>query len=71
MITSAGIILAGTFSVLAVLPFYLLLDIGFGVAFGVLVDTFLVRSICVPALTWLVGERSWWPSRAHLRRPGC
>jgi putative drug exporter of the RND superfamily len=68
VITSAGIILAGTFSVLAVLPFYLLLDIGFGVAFGVLVDTFLVRSICVPALTWLVGERSWWPSsvtRSH------
>ena len=62
VITSAGVILAGTFSVLAVLPFYVLLDIGFAVAFGVLVDTFLVRSIIVPALTWLLGERAWWPS---------
>jgi putative drug exporter of the RND superfamily len=37
--------------------------IGFAVAFGVLLDTFVVRSICVPAIVWLVGDRSWWPSR--------
>ena len=70
MITSAGLILAGTFSVLAVLPFYLLFDIGFAVALGVLIDTFLVRSVCVPALDLAAGDRSWWPSRppATLRR---
>jgi putative drug exporter of the RND superfamily len=67
VITSAGIILAGTFSVLAVLPFYLLFDIGFAVAFGVLIDTFLVRSVCVPALTWLAGDAGWWPSRPPAR----
>ena len=63
VITSAGLILAGTFSVLAVLPVYELFEIGFAVALGVLIDTFLVRSIAVPALTWLLGERTWWPSR--------
>ncbi len=64
VITSAGLILAGTFSVLLVLPQYQLMAIGFAVAFGVLLDTFVVRSICVPAIVWLVGDRSWWPSRA-------
>ena len=47
---------------------YELFEIGFAVAFGVLIDTFLVRSIAVPALTWLFGERSWWPSRARPAR---
>jgi RND superfamily putative drug exporter len=65
VITSAGLILAGTFSVLLVLPQYQLMAIGFAVAFGVLLDTFLVRSILVPAIVWLVGDRSWWPSRVH------
>jgi len=46
-----------------VLPQYQLMAIGFAVAFGVLLDTFVVRSICVPAIVWLVGDRSWWPSR--------
>ena len=63
VITSAGLILAGTFGVLLVLPLYQLMAIGFAVAFGVLLDTFLVRSILVPAIVWLVGDRSWWPSR--------
>ena len=62
MITSAGIVLAGTFAVLAVLPLVLLTEIGFTVAFGVLLDTFLVRSILVPALTLDIGPRVWWPS---------
>jgi RND superfamily putative drug exporter len=63
VITSAGIVLAGTFSVLAVLPLVFLTEIGFVVAFGVLLDTFLVRSVLVPALVLLVGPKVWWPSR--------
>jgi RND superfamily putative drug exporter len=63
VITSAGIVLAGTFSTLAVLPLVALTEIGFLVAFGVLLDTLLVRSVIVPALSLDVGERIWWPSR--------
>ena len=62
VITSAGVVLAGTFSVLAVLPLVALTQIGITVAFGVLLDTFVVRSILVPALTFELGERVWWPS---------
>ncbi len=62
VITSAGIVLAGTFSVLAVLPLVFLTQLGFTVAFGVLLDTFLVRSILVPALTFEIGSKIWWPS---------
>ncbi len=67
VITSAGIVLAGTFSVLAVLPLVALTQIGITVAFGVLLDTFVVRSILVPALTFELGERVWWPSRRPRR----
>jgi len=63
VITSAGIVLAGTFSVLAVLPLVFLTQLGFTVAFGVLLDTFVVRSVLVPALTFDIGSRIWWPSR--------
>ena len=62
VITSAGIVLAGTFSVLAVLPLVFLTQLGFIVAFGVLLDTFLVRSVLVPALTLDIGSKIWWPS---------
>ena len=62
VITSAGIVLAGTFAVLGVLPLVFLTEIGFVVAFGVLLDTFLVRSVLVPALVLLIGPRVWWPS---------
>jgi RND superfamily putative drug exporter len=62
VITSAGIVLAGTFSVLAVLPLVFLTEIGFVVAFGVLLDTFLVRSVLVPALVLQIGPKVWWPS---------
>jgi putative drug exporter of the RND superfamily len=62
VITSAGIVLAGTFSVLAVLPLVFLTEIGFVIAFGVLLDTFLVRSVLVPALVLEAGDRVWWPS---------
>jgi putative drug exporter of the RND superfamily len=72
VITSAGLVLAGTFSVLAVLPLVFLTEIGFVVAFGVLLDTFLVRSVLVPALVLDIGDRVWWPSalgRGRERRP--
>jgi len=67
VITSAGIVLAGTFSVLAVLPLTFLTELGFVVAFGVLLDTFLVRSVLVPAIALELGDRFWWPSA--LARP--
>jgi putative drug exporter of the RND superfamily len=62
VITSAGIVLAGTFSVLAVLPLTFLTELGFVVAVGVLLDTFLVRSILVPAIALATNDRFWWPS---------
>ena len=70
VITSAGIILAGTFSVLATLPVTFLLHLGFAVAFGVLLDTFVVRTIMVPAIAELVGDRSWWPGKLTRREGG-
>jgi RND superfamily putative drug exporter len=62
VITSAGLILAGTFAVLTVLPVNFLLMLGTAVAIGILIDTFLVRTIVVPALGWLFADRSWWPA---------
>ena len=69
VITSAGIVLAGTFSALAVLPLIFLTEIGFVIAFGVLLDTFVVRSIVVPALTFAIGPRVWWPSKLQHEDP--
>ena len=67
VITSAGIVLAGTFSVLGVLPLWALFQVGFLVAFGVLLDTLVVRSILVPALVADLNERTWWPGHSgHL-----
>jgi RND superfamily putative drug exporter len=63
VITSAGLVLAATFVVLGVLPIVFLAEIGFTVALGVLIDTILVRSILVPALSYDIGKRIWWPSR--------
>ncbi|HUR83969.1 MAG TPA: MMPL family transporter [Solirubrobacteraceae bacterium] len=63
VITSAGIVLAGVFAVLGVLPLVFLTEIGFVVAFGVLLDTFIVRSLLVPALTFELGSKIWWPWR--------
>lgn len=63
VITGAGIVLAGTFATLAVLPLVFLTELGFIIAFGVLLDTFVVRSVIVPALTLDAGRRIWWPSR--------
>jgi RND superfamily putative drug exporter len=67
VITSAGVVLAGTFSVLAVLPLVALTQIGITVALGVLLDAIIVRSILVPALTFDLGERTWWPSKLWRR----
>jgi len=64
VITSAGIILAGTFSVLMTLPVTFTFDLGFMVALGILLDTFVVRTIMVPAAVELLGDRVWWPSTA-------
>lgn len=63
VITSAGVVLAATFAVLGVLPLVFLAQLGFAVAFGVLLDTIIVRSILVPALTLMAGKKIWWPSK--------
>jgi RND superfamily putative drug exporter len=61
VITSAGLVLAATFSVLMALPLESLFQVGFVVALGLLVDTFLVRALLVPSIAILLGERNWWP----------
>ncbi len=63
VITSAGVVLAATFSVLFILPLVQLAEMGFLVAFGVLLDTLVVRSVLVPALALDIGPKIWWPSR--------
>jgi len=65
VITSAGVVLAGTFAALGTLPLVFITEIGFAVAFGVLLDTFVVRSVLVTALNLDVGRWMWWPSRLH------
>jgi RND superfamily putative drug exporter len=63
VITSAGVVLAATFAVLGLLPLVPLAQLGFAVAFGVLLDTIIVRSILVPALVHEIGPKIWWPSK--------
>jgi len=63
VITSAGIVLAATFAVLGLLPLVPLAELGFAVAFGVLLDTIIVRSILVPAIVHEIGPKIWWPSK--------
>jgi RND superfamily putative drug exporter len=63
VITSAGAVLAGTFAVLATLPLTAFIEIGFAVAFGVLLDTIVVRSVLVTALNLDLGRWVWWPSK--------
>jgi RND superfamily putative drug exporter len=62
VITSAGVVLAATFAALGVIPIMFLVQLAFIVAFGVLLDTVLVRSLLVPALAYDLGPRIWWPS---------
>ena len=63
VITSAGLVLAATFAALSVIPILFLVQLAFIVAFGVLLDTFVVRSLLVPALAYDIGRAIWWPSR--------
>jgi RND superfamily putative drug exporter len=65
VITSAGVVLAGTFAALGTLPLVFVTEIGFAVAFGVLLDTFVVRSVLVTALNLDVGRWMWWPSSLY------
>ncbi|MBI1350023.1 MAG: MMPL family transporter [Actinomycetales bacterium] len=67
VITSAGILLAAVFAVLGVLPLIALAQVGFIVCIGVLLDTLLVRTVLVPSLAFIFGERFWWPARVDGR----
>jgi RND superfamily putative drug exporter len=67
VITSAGLILAGTFAVLMTQPLNSLLQFGFAMAVGLLLDTFVIRGVLVPALFLLIGPRVWFPRHADLR----
>jgi RND superfamily putative drug exporter len=67
VITSAGLVLAATFSVLMAVPLEALFQIGFVVALGLLADTFLVRALLVPSLAVLLGERNWWPDPTSVK----
>ena len=69
VITSAGVVLAATFAALGVIPILFLVQIAFVVAFGVLLDTIVVRSLLVPALAYDLGHRAWWPSRLSRTNP--
>ncbi len=66
VITSAGLVLAATFLVLATLPFVFLVELGFAVALGVLLDTMIVRSVLVTALNLDIGGKIWWPSKLDI-----
>ncbi|MEU4472977.1 efflux RND transporter permease subunit [Micromonospora sp. NPDC023888] len=69
VITSAGVLLAAVFAVLGVLPLITLTQIGIIVCIGVLLDTLLVRTVLVPALAFLLGDRFWWPGRITAEHP--
>ena len=69
VITSAGIVLAATFAALGVIPVLFLAQLAFIVAFGVLLDTLVVRSLLVPALSYDIGRQIWWPSRLRRGTP--
>ena len=70
VITSAGAVLAGTFAALATLPVTVLAELGFAVAFGVLLDAIVVRSVLVTALNLDLGRWLWWPSRLYRQQAG-
>jgi putative drug exporter of the RND superfamily len=69
VITSAGMVLAATFGALAVLPLLFLAQMAFLVGFGVLLDTFVVRSLVVPSAVAITGDKVWWPGRLSKGRP--
>lgn len=63
VVTGAGLILAGTFATLVLLPLEELVQVGATVAIGVLLDTFVVRALLIPSITYVLGDRVWWPGR--------
>jgi RND superfamily putative drug exporter len=67
-VTSAGLVVAGTFLVLGTLPLVAFAEIGFAVALGVLLDTLVVRSVLVTALNMDIGRHIWWPSKLAAKR---
>lgn len=67
VITSAGVVLAGTFMVMAAMPMTMLTEIGFAIAIGVLFDALVVRTALVPALGFILGRAMWWPSSLSKR----
>lgn len=67
VITSAGIVLAGVFAALGVLPLVVLAQLGLIVGIGILIDTLLVRTMLVPAAVEILGDRFWWPAAAPSR----
>ncbi len=69
VITSAGVVLAATFAALSVVPILFLAQIAFIVAFGVLLDTLVVRSLLVPAVAYRLGSPTWWPARSPGAEP--
>lgn len=68
VITSAGIVLAATFTALTVIPILFLAEIAFIVAFGVMLDTLIIRSLLVPSLTLEIGRAMWWPSKISKKK---
>lgn len=70
VITSAGVLLAAVFAVLGVLPLVALAQVGVVICLGVLLDTLVVRTVLVPAIALLLGDRFWWPRKAHLPQGG-
>jgi RND superfamily putative drug exporter len=70
VITSAGVVLAATFAALGVIPIMFLVQLAFIVAFGVLLDTVLVRSLLVPALAYDIGPKIWWPGKLGRAQAG-
>jgi putative drug exporter of the RND superfamily len=69
VVTGAGLILAGTFATLTLLPLEELIQVGATVAAGVLLDTFVVRALLIPAIAYRLGDRTWWPSRPAGQAP--
>jgi RND superfamily putative drug exporter len=63
VITSCGIILAGTFATLMTSSLQMVMQIGAAIAIGVIIDTFIVRALLVPSIAALIGRWNWWPSR--------
>lgn len=70
VITSAGVVLAGTFLVMASMPLTMLTEVGVAIALGVLFDALVVRTMLVPALAFMLGRAMWWPSALSRRREG-